>query len=77
MGEGKTPQIKIADLKKIRLAFDETQFNSVVMLVDSLLCNQEDKILYEKLNKIVYNIYGISSEEIKYIEKYLKISKVA
>ena len=49
MGEGKTPQIKIADLKKIRLAFDETQFNSVVMLVDSLLCNQEDKILYEKL----------------------------
>lgn len=77
MGEGKTPQIKIADLKKIRIAFDETQFNSVVMLVDSLLCNQGDKILYEKLNKIVYDIYGISSEEIKYIEKYLKISKVA
>lgn len=77
MGEGKTPQIKIADLKKIRIAFDETQFNSVVMLVDSLLCNQEDKMLYEKLNKIVYDIYGISSEEIKYIEKYLKISKGA
>ena len=47
------------------------------MLVDSLLCNQEDKMLYEKLNKIVYDIYGISSEEIKYIEKYLKINKGA
>lgn len=77
MGGGKTPQIKIADLKKIRIAFDETQFNSVVLLVDSLLNNQEDEILYKKLNQIVYDIYGISPEEIEYIEEYLKISKGA
>lgn len=77
MGEGKTPQIKIADLKKIRIAFDKTQFNSVVLLVDSLLNNQEDEMLYKKLNQIVYDIYGISSEEIEYIEEYLKISKGA
>lgn len=77
MGEGKTPQIKISDLKKIRLALDESRFNLVVLIVDSLLNNQRDEIKYKKLNQIVYDIYGISSEEIEYIEKYLKISKGA
>ena len=76
-GKGKTPQIKISDLKKIRLAIDESQFNSVVLTVDSLLNNPKDKAAYEKLNQIVYDIYGISSEETEYIEKYLKISKGA
>lgn len=75
MGEGKTPQIKISDLKKIRIALDKTQFDLVVSIVDSLLNNQNDETIYKKLNKLVYNIYGISSEEIDYIERYLKISK--
>ncbi len=75
MGRGKTPQIKISDLKKIRLAIDETHFDLVVLLVDSLLNNPKDEATYKKLNKIVYEIYGISSNEIEYIEKYLKNSK--
>lgn len=74
-GEGKTPQIKISDLKKIRLAIDETQFDIVISMVDSLLNNPKDETLYNELNQIVYGIYGISSEEIDYIENYLKISK--
>lgn len=75
MGKGKTPQIKISDLKKIRLAINESQFNTVILMVDSLLNNQKDEVVYKKLNQIVYDIYGISSEEIDYIENYLKISK--
>lgn len=75
MGEGKTPQIKISDLKKIRIAFDQEKFHSIVLLVDSLLNNHEDEMSYKQLNQIVYKIYGISAEEIGYIEKYLKISR--
>lgn len=77
MGEGKTPQIKISDLKKIRLAIDESQFNTIISMVDFLLNNQKDEAIYKKLNQIVYDVYGISSEEIDYIENYLKISKGA
>lgn len=77
MGEGKTPQIKISDLKKIRLAIDESKFNTIISMVDFLLDNQKDKSIYKELNQIVYDVYGISSEEIDYIENYLKISKGA
>lgn len=77
MGEGKTPQIKISDLKKIRLAIDQSRFDIIINMVDSLLSNQKDEAIFERLNKIVYDIYGISPKEIDYIENYLKISKGA
>lgn len=77
MGEGKTPQIKISDLKKIRLAIDQSRFDIIINMVDSLLSNPKDEAVYEKLNKIVYDVYGISPKEIDYIENYLKISKGA
>lgn len=72
MGEGKTPQIKISDLKKIRLAIDQSRFDIIINMVDSLLSNQKDEAVYKELNKIVYGIYGISPKEIDYIESYLK-----
>ena len=77
MGEGKTPQIKISDLKKIRLAIDESRFNIIISMVESLLNNPKNEAIYKELNQMVYDIYGISSEEIDYIENYLKISKGA
>ena len=46
-------------------------------MVESLLNNPKDEAIYKELNQMVYDIYGISSEEIDYIENYLKISKGA
>lgn len=75
MGKGKTPQIKISDLKKIRIAIDESRFNKIISMVEALLNSPKDEAIYKELNQMVYNIYGISSEEIDYIENYLKKSK--
>ena len=70
-GNGKTPQIKISDLKKIRLNIDKKNFNNIVSIVEELLkeCNVENNLV--QLNKLVYSIYNITKEEVKYIENYL------
>lgn len=72
MNYGKTPQIKISDLKKLPLAFNEKYFFKLIKFVDLLLSNPDDNFTYQKLNQLVYKIYNISSDEISYIENYLK-----
>ena len=68
-GNGKTPQIKISDLKRIPIALaNDDDFDKVIDLSDKLQERfTEDE--YSELNKLVYKIYGISEEQVKYIEK--------
>ena len=68
-GNGKTPQIKISDLKRVPIALANNEdFYKIIDLTDKLQkqFNEND---YSKLNKLVYKIYGISEEQEKYIEK--------
>lgn len=68
-GNGKTPQIKISDLKRIPIAVaNDEDFNKIVDLTDKLQ-EQFNESEYSKLNKLVYKIYGISKEQEEYIEK--------
>lgn len=70
--KGKIPQIKISDLKKIPIIFNEAKFDEIVSCVDILLNNQDNKNIYKKLNDYIYSIYGITPEEITYIENNIK-----
>lgn len=68
-GNGKTPQIKISDLKRIPIAIANNEdFNKVIELTDKLQ-EKFNENEYRKLNKLVYKIYGISKEQEEYIEK--------
>lgn len=68
-GNGKTPQIKISDLKRIPIALANNEdFNKIIDLTDKLQ-EQFNENEYRKLNKLVYKIYGISEEQEEYIEK--------
>lgn len=71
-GKGKTPQIKISDLKRIPIAVtDNNSFNKVIELSDKLQ-EKYSETDYNELNKLVYRIYGLSDEEREYIEKAMK-----
>ena len=68
-GNGKTPQIKISDLKRIPIAIaNDEDFNKIINLTDKLQ-ERFDESEYVKLNKLVYKIYGITKEQEEYIEK--------
>lgn len=68
-GNGKTPQIKISDLKRIPIAIaNDEDFNKIINLTDKLQ-ERFDENEYVKLNKLVYKIYGITKEQEEYIEK--------
>lgn len=75
MGNGKTPQIKIGDLHQLRLNIDIDIFDRVVELVDSILY-KEDTELYNntlnKINELIYCSYGITADEIVFIEEEIK-----
>ena len=70
--KGKIPQIKLSDLKNINLKLDTKYYSNIVNIVDKLLVDSNNKNLLGDLNKIVYNIYGINTSEINYINSYLK-----
>lgn len=69
--KGKTPQIKISDLKNIRINVNHEYFEQIVHLVEELLLTPENKQLYEELNSLVYEIYNIDEQEREFIEEYL------
>jgi len=70
-GLWKQPQIKTSDFKKIKIAYSEKYFSDIVNVVESLLKNA-DNDRFKELNELVYKIYNINKEEIKYINEYLK-----
>ena len=74
-GDGKTPQIKLSDLKRVKLNVDQERFEDIINIVEKLSAtlSQESRELYIKqLNSIVYDIYKITEEEIIHIEDYIK-----
>ncbi len=75
MQKGKTPQIKISDLKNVRIAINTTYFSKMIILVEHLLNTPTNDFLNEELNKLVYKIYGIKKSEIAFVEKYLQNSQ--
>lgn len=71
--KGRTPQIKISDLKNIRIKLDHNYFFPIIQLVDKLLINPQDVYTYQKLNILVYDLYGIDEKERLFIKNYLVI----
>ncbi|MCM1287934.1 MAG: N-6 DNA methylase [Clostridium sp.] len=69
--KGKTPQIKISDLKNIRINVNHEFFEEMIDIVEQLLVTPENKQLYNKLNSLVYEIYNIDIQEQKFITEYL------
>lgn len=66
-GVGKIPQIKISDLKTIPLNIDKFYFKELIILVNKLL-KKYDENHFIALNELVYKIYNIDTEEIKFIK---------
>ena len=71
MAEGKTPQIKISDLKDIRIPFSQKYFNKVVTIVDGLQNDPQNKDLMKELNEIVYQMFDIDENEKLIIKNYI------
>lgn len=69
-GNGKIPQLKISDIKKIPIKICREEFENIIRIVDSLLINNKNKQLLDKLNSLVYKIYQITEKEIEYIKSY-------
>lgn len=69
--KGKTPQIKISDLKNIRINVDSKYYFQIIELVEMLLKNPNNQQAYQELNMLVYEIYDINENEIKFIKEYL------
>lgn len=68
---GQTPQIKISDLKKIRVCIDDKRFFTIIELVNILLKRPMNEQALSELNNTVYEIYEITNTERKYIESYI------
>ena len=68
-GNGKIPQLKISDIKKIPIKICREEFENIIKIVDSLLINNKNKQLLDELNNLVYKIYQITEKEIEYIKK--------
>lgn len=69
--KGQTPQIKISDLKNVRIKVDTEYYEPIIELADKLLLNPRDTDLYQRLNILVYDLYGINDEERSFIKNYL------
>ena len=68
---GQTPQIKISDLKKVRICIDKNRFINIIDIVNNLLKEPINERFLSELNNNIYEIYGISEIERKYIESYI------
>ena len=67
MATGKTPQIKLADLKKIPLKYSNEYFENILDVVNEMLSNTETQKNIEKLDILVFQLYGIHEKDWKYI----------
>lgn len=72
--KGKTPQIKTSDLKEIRICMSDKYYQTIIDLVNQLLNFPDDADALLKLNKTIYEIYGIDKSEQQFIHSYLNAS---
>ena len=73
---GKTPQIRVDDVKKIPIVFGkDCEMNIIVKIVDEIIIlkkkdpQKDTSILEKQIDEIVYKIYGLTDAEIKVIEQ--------
>lgn len=66
--KGKYPQIKISDLYKIHVPQDKDLQISISKLVDKIYQNEKNKNkLEDEINKIVFNFYRLSIDDISFV----------
>ncbi|WP_164723783.1 hypothetical protein, partial [Veillonella sp. 3627] len=69
-GNGKQPQIKLSDLKKIRLTDCPETNNSLEKIYNKMQKNLLDcEKAVDAIDKILAQFYGISSDELEYIKE--------
>ena len=73
---GKTPQIRVDDIKKMPIAKEIYRFqNSIVKIVDEIIAlkktnpNHDTSSLERQIDAIVYKIYDLTDAEIEVIEQ--------
>lgn len=67
-------QITIPAFNSLPLKYDLAIQDKLVACVDEILCNRGKDIsaIEERLNTIVYNLYGLTNEEISIVEQSVK-----
>ncbi|MCS5502751.1 Eco57I restriction-modification methylase domain-containing protein [Lysinibacillus sp. A4] len=71
--KGKQPQIKVGDLKKIRVTYSSKVYDKLLKITNAIY-TESVKIeeALKEIDEILYSYYGLSSLEINYIEEYIK-----
>ena len=71
--KGKQPQIKVGDLYSIRIPRNDSLQNAISIIVENIYNKNIDLIKgTKKIDKLLYDYYKISPQEIEYIEKSIK-----
>lgn len=73
-GNGKQPQIKLSDLKKIRLTDDLETNNSLENIYNKIQKNLLDcEKAVDAIDKILAQFYGLSTDELEYIKEEISL----
>jgi len=72
---GKNPQIRVDSVKKIPICINQKSYNNqIIGLVDQILKAKQLNPMVDtssldlEIDKLVYQIYGLTEEEIKIVE---------
>lgn len=68
---GKVPQIKLSDLKEVRINVCNEYFDYVVKLTERLLADPFNSELKEELDEKVFDMYEINKEEKEFVDSFL------
>ena len=72
--QGKQPQIKIGDLGSIFIPNDAELQNEISVLCKEIYKNVALKqLINSKINKLIYDYYSLTLNEIENIEKSIKV----
>lgn len=72
VSRGKQPQIKVSDLKKIRLTFDESITRELLEITNNILSNNvERSVGISQIDEILFNYYDLSEDDINFIYKHI------
>lgn len=72
VSKGKQPQIKVGDLKQIRLTFDEIIVNQLLKITDEIISNTiEISIGIERINDVLFDYYDINENERQFMLEHI------
>ncbi|MCQ4088493.1 N-6 DNA methylase [Saccharibacillus sp. JS10] len=73
ISRGKQPQIKVSDLKQIRLTLDEDVLSQLLEITNSIISNSlETRKGIEQINNVLFDYYGINNNEKEFILEHIK-----